>query len=197
MSDIFKNILLIDNYDSFTYIIADYFKQFKCNVEIVRNDISPENASKDFDLLVLSPGPSRPKDSAYLLDYIDVYYSSKPILGICLGLHALVEYFGGTLKYINPIHGRSFIVNNDRKSIYTGINKEISVARYHSIGVDKVPEEFEVSGITNDNIIMSLRHRNLKIEGIQFHPESIMSINDRVGMNIFKNIVFKYFGHSN
>ena len=195
--DKFKDILLVDNYDSFTYIIADYFKQFKCNVEIVRNDVSPKKTSKDFDLLVLSPGPSQPNDSAYLLDYINVYYSSKPILGICLGLHALVEFFGGTLKYINPIHGRSCIVKNDRKSIYTGINKEISVARYHSIGIDKVPQEFEVSGITHDNIIMSLRHRKLKIEGIQYHPESIMSINNMVGKNIFKNIVFQHFGSSN
>ena len=78
--DKFKNILLVDNYDSFTYIIADYFKQYKCNVEIVRNDVSPKKTSKDFDLLVLSPGPSQPNDSAYLLDYINVYHSINKII---------------------------------------------------------------------------------------------------------------------
>tara|TARA_Y100001954_G_C15529046_1_gene463229 strand:- start:27 stop:614 length:588 start_codon:yes stop_codon:yes gene_type:complete len=187
-------ILLIDNFDSFTFLIADAFKQLDCEVQIVRNDISPKNATKDFDLLVLSPGPCSPKESAYLMKYIEHFYLSKPIFGICLGFQAIVSFFNGNLTYTNPIHGESLFIKHDGKSLYKGLDNEISVGRYHSIVTDTLPKCMHASARTKDGLIMSARHNDLPIEGVQFHPESFLSnINESSGYKIFRNAVFHAF----
>ena len=195
LKDRFKNILIVDNFDSFTFLIADYFKALNCKTTIVRNNISPKAALNDFDLLVLSPGPSTPKDSNYLFDYIDIYHSYKPILGMCLGYQAIMEYFGGELEEIDPVHGRAELIYHDKKTIYNGLSSPIKVGRYHSLAVKTIPDEFEVSGRTKSDIIMSVRHKTLPIEGIQYHPESVLSFHKQVGKRIFSNIVFKYFSN--
>ena len=191
----FNNVLIIDNFDSFTYLISDYLKSLGCNTLIVRNDILPSETIFDFDLLVLSPGPSSPKESNYLINYIDVYHLSKPILGMCLGYQAILEYFGAKLEQIEPVHGQSELIYHDKKTIYHGMTSPIKVGRYHSLAVKTIPLEFEVSGRTKSDIVMSVRHKTLPIEGIQFHPESVLSFYKQNDKRIFSNIVFKYFSN--
>ncbi|MCH8903650.1 MAG: anthranilate phosphoribosyltransferase [Bacteroidetes bacterium] len=186
----YKRILIIDNYDSFTYNLVDYFKRLNCEVEVFRNTIDPETLSnKSFDLLVLSPGPSVPKNAGNLFKIIELFYNTKPILGVCLGLQALVEFFGGSLKHVEPMHGKIDKVIHDQQSIFTGLTPNIEVARYHSLAVDNVPNNLVVSSRSQDGTIMSVRHKFLPIEGIQFHPESILSMKDDVGMKIIKNVI--------
>jgi len=186
----YKKILLIDNFDSFTYNLVDYFKQLGCEVIVYRNQVTPEQLDAvDFDLLVLSPGPSVPKNAGNLFEIIGHFYQRKPIFGICLGLQALIEFFGGSLKFVPPHHGKADNITNDQKTIYTGLNPAIEIARYHSLAADEVPSCFEVSGRSNDGTVMSIRHKLLPIEAVQYHPESVLSMRDEVGMRIMKNVV--------
>ena len=187
-------ILLVDNFDSFTFLIADAFKQLGCDVEVVRNDVSPDNAPLDFDLLVLSPGPCSPNESAFLIKYIDTYYQTKPIFGICLGFQALVSFFDGSLAYVSPVHGESVLIEHDRQSLYKGLSGKINVGRYHSIVADTLPNCMQASAHTEEGLIMSARHNRLPIEGVQFHPESFLSNQKgQYGYQIFKNAVFHAF----
>lgn len=184
-----KKILILDNFDSFTFNIVDYFKQLNCEVLVYRNTISPEKVSQEFDLLVLSPGPSIPKNAGFMFDWIKKYHQNKPIFGICLGHQALIEFFGGELMYSSPIHGKSFPIEIDGRSIYQQLPKIIDVGRYHSLVGKIIPSCFEISGKTKEGLIMSIRHKTLPIEGVQYHPESILSMNYGAGMKIIKNIV--------
>lgn len=185
-----KKILIIDNFDSFTYNLVDYFKQLGCEVLVYRNNVEPEQLDDiDFDLLVLSPGPSTPKNAGNLFDIIRHFYQEKPIFGICLGLQALIEFFGGTLKLVPPHHGKADNIINDQKSIYSGLNNLVEIARYHSLAAEIVPNCFEVSAHSQDGTVMSIRHKQLPIEAVQFHPESVLSMRDEVGMKIIKNVV--------
>ncbi len=186
----YKKILLIDNFDSFTYNLVDYFKRLGCEVIVYRNNVTPaELADIEFDLLVLSPGPSIPKNAGNLFDIIGYFYQRKPIFGICLGLQALIEFFGGTLKFVPPHHGKADNITNDQKTIYTGLNSAIEIARYHSLAADEVPSCFEVSARSNDGTVMSIRHKLLPIEAVQYHPESVLSMRDEVGIKIIKNVI--------
>ncbi len=181
---------MIDNFDSFTYNLVDYFKQLGCEVLVYRNTVKPEQLlSVDFDLLVLSPGPSVPKNAGNLFDIINQFYQHKPILGICLGLQALVEFFGGKLKFIEPHHGKANKIINDQKTIYTGLDSVIEIARYHSLAAEVVPNSFEISAHSQDGTVMSIRHKLLPIEAVQFHPESVLSMRDEVGMRMLKNVI--------
>ncbi|MCB9202845.1 MAG: anthranilate phosphoribosyltransferase [Flavobacteriales bacterium] len=184
-----NKVLILDNFDSFTFNIVDYFKQLNCKVVVYRNTISPDTINEDFDLLVLSPGPSVPKNAGYMMDWIKKYYQTKPIFGICLGHQALIEFFGGELQFLPPVHGKSHEIKTDGRSIYHNLPKKIDVGRYHSLAGKIIPDCFEVSGKTDDNIVMSIRHKTLPIEGVQYHPESILSMNHGAGMQIIKNVV--------
>ncbi|MGB0521607.1 MAG: anthranilate phosphoribosyltransferase [Flammeovirgaceae bacterium] len=186
----FKKILMIDNFDSFTYNIVDYFKVLGCEVKVFRNTVSPKQLEyEEFDLLVLSPGPSVPKNAGNLFDIIGKFYQTKPIFGICLGHQALVEFFGGKLKFLEPQHGKADWIIHDNQSIYSGLDSRIEVARYHSLAAEEVPKVFEISARSQDGTIMSIRHKSLPIEGVQYHPESVLSMRDDVGMSIIKNVV--------
>jgi len=185
-----KKILIIDNFDSFTYNLVDYFKQLGCDVKVYRNNVEAEALDEvDFDLLVLSPGPSTPSNAGNMFDIIRHFHQRKPIFGICLGLQALIEFFGGTLKLVPPHHGKADNIINDQKSIYAGLDKVVEIARYHSLAADEVPTCFEVSAHSQDGTVMSVRHKQLPIEAVQFHPESVLSMRDEVGMRIIKNVV--------
>lgn len=185
-----RKVLILDNFDSFTFNIVDYFKQLDCTVVVYRNTISPKKIVEDFDLLVLSPGPSTPKNAGFMFDWITQYYQSKPIFGICLGHQALIEFFGGELMYLSPVHGKSFSIEVDGRTIYQKLPKNIDVGRYHSLSGKIIPSCFEISAQTQDKIIMSIRHKTLPIEGIQYHPESILSMKYGAGMQIIKNVVY-------
>jgi anthranilate synthase component 2 len=114
---------------------------------------------------------------------------------MCLGYQAIMEYFGAKLEQIEPVHGQPELIYHDKKTIYNGLPSPIKVGRYHSLAVKSIPLEFEVSGRTKSNIIMSVRHNTLPIEGIQYHPESVLSFYDQIDKRIFSNIVFKYFSN--
>ncbi len=183
-------ILLLDNFDSFTYNLVDFFRQLGCTVTVYRNTVDPEVlAQVEFDLLVLSPGPSVPRNAGNLMAVIGRFYQTKPILGVCLGHQALIEFFGGTLANIAPVHGKSVPIEHDGRGIFTGLEQGCHIARYHSWAGVQIPAEFEVSARSADGVVMAIRHKRLPIEGIQFHPESVLSMKNGVGMRMLRNVV--------
>jgi anthranilate synthase/phosphoribosyltransferase len=186
----YTRVLIIDNFDSFTFNLVDYFRRLGCQVQIYRNTVTPDELrALDFDLLVLSPGPSVPRNAGNLFQIIEAFYQTKPIFGVCLGLQALVEFFGGTLQFLEPVHGKPDQIIHDGKSIYQGLPPEIEMGRYHSLAADVVPSVFEVTARNAAGVVMSLRHRQLPIEAVQYHPESVLSMRDDAGFRIIKNVV--------
>jgi len=183
-------ILYVDNYDSFANTIKAYFENAGAEVKMYKSDCSIKTIkNEEFDLLFLGPGPNSPKEAGNYLELIDYYHKKKPIFGICLGFQAIMDYFGEEVKRLDEImHGGKSKIENDGKTIYEGIDNNASFARYHSLGVTKVPEEFEVSGKVN-GIVMSARHKTLPIEGVQFHPESILSLENGAGQKLIENVV--------
>jgi len=187
---LFKKILMLDNFDSFTYNLVDFFRQLGCEVKVYRNTAPLEALEKeDFDLLVLSPGPSVPRNAGNLMAVIARFCQKKPILGVCLGHQALIEHFGGTLANIAPVHGKSVPIEHDGRGIFTGIEQQCTVARYHSWAGEQIPAEFEVTARSADGVVMGVRHKRLPIEGIQFHPESVLSMKNGNGMKMLRNVV--------
>lgn len=183
-------VLMYDNFDSFTYNLVDYFRQYGCAVDVLRNTASAAQVSDiDFDLLVLSPGPCLPRDSGHLMDVIERFYLEKPILGVCLGHQALIEFFGGSLLNVTPVHGKASSIRHDGKGVFQGLEQDVPVARYHSWAGDRIPPELEVSARSTDGVIMGIRHRNLPIEGVQFHPESVLSMQKDFGFRLIGNAV--------
>ena len=183
-------VLLLDNFDSFTYNLVDFFRQLGCTVKVYRNTADPEVlAQVDFDLLVLSPGPSVPRNAGNLMAVIARFYQHKPILGVCLGHQALIEFFGGHLANIAPVHGKSVPIEHDGRGIFTGLEQGCHIARYHSWAGVNIPSDFEVSARSADGVVMGIRHKRLPIEGIQFHPESVLSMKNGVGMRMLRNVV--------
>jgi anthranilate synthase/phosphoribosyltransferase len=183
-------VLMLDNFDSFTYNLVDFFRQLGCEVKVYRNTVEPEAlAQVEFDLLVLSPGPSVPRNAGNMMQVIGRFYREKPILGVCLGHQALIEFFGGTLANIAPVHGKSVPIEHDGRGIFTGLEANCRVARYHSWAGEAIPSEFEVSARSADGVVMALRHKRLPIEGIQFHPESVLSMKNQAGMRMLRNVV--------
>ncbi|MDX1912844.1 MAG: anthranilate phosphoribosyltransferase [Saprospiraceae bacterium] len=183
-------VLMLDNFDSFTYNLVDFFRQLGCEVKVYRNTVEPEVLETlDFDLLVLSPGPSVPRNAGNMMQVIERFYRKKPILGVCLGHQALIEFFGGTLANVSPVHGKAVAIQHDGRGVFTGIEQGCEVARYHSWAGDMIPSEFEVSARSGDGVVMAVRHKRLPIEGIQFHPESVLTMKNQVGMRMLRNVV--------
>ncbi len=184
-----KKILVIDNYDSFTYNLVHYLESFDCKVTVIRNDeISPDEA-KDYDKILLSPGPGIPADAGLLETIIKEYAPYKSILGICLGQQAIGEVFGGRLINLNTVyHGVAATIKIivDDEYLFDGMEKEIPVGRYHSWCVSRegFPEVLEITSIDENGEIMSLRHRVYDVRGVQFHPESVLTPN---GKKILEN----------
>lgn len=177
-------ILLIDNYDSFTYNLAQYIACFT-EVKVVRNDDSNlYNEVQKADGIVLSPGPGWPSDAGKMEDVIRDFAGDKPILGICLGHQAIAEVFGGKLGLAkNVMHGKqSQMVLTNESPIFSGLEQETDIMRYHSIVIDDMPKGFEVvAKTTDDQEIMAIQNKELDIYGLQYHPESI-GTNDGMGM---------------
>ncbi|MDY0361011.1 MAG: aminodeoxychorismate/anthranilate synthase component II [Desulforegulaceae bacterium] len=173
-------ILMIDNYDSFTYNLVQYLSGFDEEVMVRRNDEITINEIKNLDLeaIVISPGPGRPENAGISVDIINEFKGKIPILGVCLGHQAIAFAFGGEIIHAKKLmHGKSSMITGDEKGVFTGIKKPVQVMRYHSLAVNKnsLPDCFEISALTEDGEIMGLRHKEYLIEGIQFHPESIMT----------------------
>ncbi len=187
-----KNIVIIDNYDSFTYNLSHLTKELGAKVTVYRNDKFQLPDLEAFDKIILSPGPGIPSEAGLLLDTIRCHAGKKPILGVCLGHQAIGEAFGGTLTNLSEVfHGVAtpmHIVANDY--IYSSLPDTIEVGRYHSWVVNRngLPECLEITGVSDEGYIMSLRHKEFDIRGIQYHPESILTKDGRV---ILKNWIEK------
>jgi len=173
-------VLVIDNYDSFTYNLVHYLEDLNCEVTVFRNDEFTLNEVENFQKILLSPGPGIPDEAGLLKPLIEKYASKKSILGICLGQQAIAEVFGGSLKNLEKVfHGvatnTKIIVENE--SLFEGLNSEIEVGRYHSWVVNPTtfPDVLEITSLDESGEIMSIRHKIYDVKGVQFHPESILT----------------------
>jgi len=194
MGEITAMILLLDNYDSFTFNIAQLLGRLELPFEVIRNDkISVEQiVEKKYEALVISPGPGIPKNAGVTLQAIDRLKGNVPILGVCLGHQAIGEAFGGrVVRAPQLMHGKTSEIFHDNKTVFNGLPNPFVATRYHSLIVQRatVPEELEISAETKDGVVMGLRHKPLMIEGVQFHPESIMT---EVGFHLLNNFFKTY-----
>ena len=175
--------VIIDNYDSFTYNLAHLVKELGAEVSVVRNDQFRMEELKPYDKIILSPGPGIPREAGLLMDVIGTYAATKPILGVCLGHQAIGEYFGGRLTNLSQVfHGiASTISITTPDYVYKGLPAQVQVGRYHSWVVDSqgLPPCLEVTSVSEEGQIMSLRHREYDIRGIQYHPESVLTPDGR------------------
>ena len=181
-------VVIIDNYDSFTYNLSHLVKRLGANVTVYRNDQFSISQLKVFDKIILSPGPGIPSEAGLLLDVIKSYAGQKPILGVCLGHQAIGEVFGATLTNLSDVyHGVATEVTQfGTDPIFNGLPRRIVMGRYHSwvVSRDGFPDCLEITAESDDGQIMALRHRNYNIHGIQFHPESVLTPD---GETIIKN----------
>ena len=171
-------ILLIDNYDSFTYNLAHLFGELGCEVEVRRNDeiSAAEAEALAPSHLVISPGPGRPRDAGATVEIVRRLAGRVPTLGVCLGHQAIVEAFGGEIgRARRLVHGKASPVRHDGEGIFNGLPAEFEAGRYHSLAATSVPDELEVSATCAEGEVMAVRHRSLPVDGVQFHPESVLT----------------------
>jgi anthranilate synthase/aminodeoxychorismate synthase-like glutamine amidotransferase len=184
-------ILLLDNYDSFTYNLAQYLGELGCEVEVHRNDkISVEDiARKKPERIVISPGPCTPQEAGISVELIEELAGKFPILGVCLGHQAIAAAFGGKIKRAPTLfHGKTSEIHHDGKGVFRKLADPFTATRYHSLIVERksLPRELTITAETDDGIIMGLRHKRHKIEGVQFHPESVLT---ESGKELLKNFL--------
>jgi anthranilate synthase/aminodeoxychorismate synthase-like glutamine amidotransferase len=174
-------LLVIDNYDSFTYNLVQYLGELGEQIRVCRNDtITVEEIESNLkpDRIVISPGPGTPDEAGASMKVIEKFAGKIPLLGVCLGHQAIGQVYGGhVVRAPKLFHGKSSVVQHDGKTIFQGLTKPFEAGRYHSLIVEResLPECLEISASTPNGTIMGLRHRTLKVEGVQFHPESIMT----------------------
>lgn len=181
------SILVLDNYDSFTYNLVHYIEQFSQEVVVRRNDDISIPEMLKFDAIVLSPGPGLPKDAGIMMKAIEVISKKKPILGVCLGLQALVEYYGGELYNLPSVkHGiQSKCSSFDNAVLFQNIPSPFEVGHYHSwVAKKPLPDVLEITAENEEGLIMGIKHKTLPIEAVQFHPESVMTDN---GLRMIQN----------
>lgn len=177
-------MLLIDNYDSFTYNVVQAFAALGADVSVHRNDAISVEAALELDPthLVISPGPGRPEDAGVSLAMIDAFAQRVPVLGICLGHQCLVQHFGGEIVRAERLmHGKTSMTRHDGKTIFAGLPQLLEVGRYHSLCAlrESLPDMLELTAETERGEIMGVRHKTLPLEGVQFHPESVLTPDGR------------------
>lgn len=174
-----KKVLVIDNYDSFTYNLVHYLQDLGCEVVVKRNDKLDLKSIESFDKILLSPGPGIPDEAGLLKEIISTYAESKSILGVCLGQQAIAEVFGGSIVNLDTVyHGVATRVTltDVKDSLFDGLDTSFEVGRYHSWVVDTdLPDALEVTSYDNSGQIMSLKHKSLDVKGVQYHPESVLT----------------------
>lgn len=170
-------LLLLDNYDSFTYNLVDYFEQLGEEVLVFRNDVPLERLEQHpYDAVVLSPGPGAPRQAGILMQVIERYHRQLPMLGICLGHQALGEFFGAKLtKGLRPMHGKISEIQTENEAFFRNLPRKLNVVRYHSLVLQNLPADLIPLAYTAENELMALRHRHLPLFGLQFHPEAILT----------------------
>ena len=184
-------ILLIDNYDSFTYNLFHYLSELKCNVEVYRNDKIEIGKIKNnkYRKIVISPGPGNPNQAGNCLKIVRYFYKTIPILGVCLGHQIIGQVFKSKIVVAKKLmHGKTSLIRHNGNGIFKGIKKVISATRYHSLIIDKnnLGRDLIVTAQTKDKIIMGIMHNKYNVHGVQFHPESIKTT---IGIKILKNFI--------
>ena len=184
-------ILLIDNYDSFTYNLYHYISSLNFKVEVIRNDKIKfkEINSKKYKKIIISPGPGRPKDAGMCINVVKKYHKTIPILGVCLGHQIIGEVFGCKIIQANKLmHGKISKIKSYKTGILKNLPRTFEATRYHSLIIDKktLSKNLEITALTNDGIIMGIMHKKYNIHGVQFHPESIKTI---IGIKILRNFI--------
>ena len=187
-------ILMIDNYDSFTYNLVQYLGELGEELKVIRNDQTSINGIADLDpqFLMISPGPCSPNEAGISLEAIKSFAGKKPIFGVCLGHQSIAQVFGGeVVRAQRLMHGKTSMVYHDGKTIFEGLENPFPAARYHSLIVkkDSLPDCLEVSAWTEEGEIMAIRHKTLPVEGVQFHPESILTTS---GKQLLRNFISFY-----
>lgn len=186
-----QSIVIIDNYDSFTYNLSHLVKEYDTDVTVLRNDKFDLRSLAAFDKIILSPGPGIPSESGLLLDVIKTYCTSKPILGVCLGHQAIGEVFGGKLVNLTDVfHGvatEGTHFGND--ILFDGVPRRFAMGRYHSWVVDRnLPDSLVMTAESDEGLVMALRHKDYEVHGIQFHPESVLTPSGRIIVKNFLDI---------
>ena len=182
-------ILLIDNYDSFTYNLAHLFGALGCEVAVYRNDAIDADLAEQLapSHVLISPGPGRPGDAGATVDIVRRLGPRVPTLGVCLGHQAVVEAFGGEIGPAKRlVHGKASAVHHDGRGIFAGLPEEFEAGRYHSLAATQIPDELKVSATCGEDEVMAVRHRELPVDGVQFHPESVLT---PVGTTLAKNFL--------
>jgi para-aminobenzoate synthetase component II len=184
-------ILLLDNYDSFTYNLAQYLGQMGQTLLVRRNDMISLDEIADLrpERIVISPGPGTPRQAGISVALIERFAGKIPILGVCLGHQAIGEAFGGrVIRAAKLMHGKTSTIHHDERTVFRGLPQDFLATRYHSLIVERktLPRELEISAETADGVIMGLRHRKMKVEGVQFHPESVLTNN---GFQLLQNFL--------
>jgi len=172
------SVLVLDNYDSFTYNLVQYLGELGCDVDVVRNDVEDVDAllAREPDRVVVSPGPCTPDDAGLSLEVVRRFPEEGiPTLGVCLGHQAMAQAFGGKVIRHEPVHGKTTTIQHDGRTIFEGLQSPLTVGRYHSLVVDEeLPDCLEATA-RGGGVLMALRHRTLPAEGVQFHPESVLT----------------------
>lgn len=189
-----KKILMIDNYDSFTYNLVHYLGELGQQIEVRRNDCLDFDFVDDLDpdMIVISPGPCTPKEAGLSVDIIKRYVGEKPILGVCLGHQAIGYAYGANIiRAERLLHGKTSPIIHDGKTIFKDLPNPFEATRYHSLLVEEesLPPEFEISAWTEEGEIMGIRHKEFSVEGVQFHPESILT---ECGKDLLRNFINYY-----
>ncbi len=184
-------VLLIDNYDSFTFNLYQYLCELGAEVEVIRNDeaTADEIEAMDPDRLVISPGPSRPESAGVSVEAVRRFAGRKPLLGVCLGHQCIGAAFGATIQGAGEIkHGKTSMIEHDGKGLFKGVPNPFEAVRYHSLAIrpGTLPDDFEVTARSTSGVIMGVRHRRAPVEGVQFHPESILTA---PGKQILRNFL--------
>jgi anthranilate synthase/aminodeoxychorismate synthase-like glutamine amidotransferase len=183
-------ILLLDNYDSFTYNLAHLIQEIGADVVVRRNDeIDPDGAERlRPSHLVVSPGPGRPAESGATVEIVKRLSTTTPTLGVCLGHQAIIEAFGGEIGQARRLlHGKTSLIHHDGKGIFSGLPQDFQAGRYHSLAAAVVPEELDISATSEDGEVMAVRHRRLPVDGVQFHPESVLTL--PLGRDLLRNFI--------
>ncbi len=183
-------LLLIDNFDSFTYLISSIFEEFGSLVDVRRNE---PNYLEEYDALIISPGPGSPENALVSLTILDKVKGKLPILGVCLGMQIILHIEGGKInKLTPPIHGKKANIYHSGEFIFKGLPSPFKGALYHSLGFYEVPENYKILARDERNVVMGIVHKELPIFGIQFHPESFLTENGKIIYKNFLNYVKKW-----
>lgn len=173
------NVLVLDNYDSFTHNLAQYLGELGAEPDVVRADqiTADEAAARGYDRIVISPGPGRPEDAGNSIEFVRRFSGQLPILGVCLGHQAIIAAFGGSVDLApEPRHGKTSSIRHDGIGVFEGISNPFEATRYHSLAAVTLPDDLVPCAWSEDDVLQGVRHRDLAVHGVQFHPESVMTV---------------------